>query len=135
MSYFKDSLMRFAALLLFLCLCSIIFAGEDEKRVKTHYDIFGNPVNQSIDSKGWHTVVGVVKLVAGQSTVTLNTSTSEGRQDISFIADSTYRGMAWSLDVTNIRSYRVYPTSGKQFIIKSDSTGDTSTVRFRVEGE
>ena len=90
-----------------ILLCSTLFAQDAEKKVKTNYDINGNPVNQSQDSKGLHRVVGLVKLVGGKAAVFLNSSTAEGRQDISFIADSTYNGIAWSLDTLSFYNYRI----------------------------
>lgn len=109
--------------------------------VKTVYDITGRPVNQSEDAKGFHRVADSVKLVAGSALITLNTSTADGKQDMSFIGPSTYNGFAWKSDSTANNRYEVIPLTSTIFKIKSrDSTGvfdatDVSTVYYRLEGE
>jgi len=113
--------------------------GVDEKKilgkVKTIYTIQGRPTFQHRAAKGWHQVADAVKLVAGRATVTLNTSTAEGRQDISFFDKTSYRGLAFSLDTLNTFTYSVIPLNGKQFMIKSTNETDTATVNFVVDGE
>jgi len=106
-----------------------------EGRVKTVYDINGRPVNQSQDSKGWHRVSGTATLSSGVANIQLNTSTANGKQDISFMSENTYSGTAWSLDTSNTNTYRVYPVNGSSFLIKSSSGTDSATVGFKVEGE
>ena len=109
--------------------------------VKTVYDITGRPVNQSEDAKGFHRVADSVTLTAGSAQITLNTSTADGKQDVSFIGSSTYNGSAWTTDSTSNNTYKVYPLTSYIFKIKSyDSTGsfdatDVSTVYYRLEGE
>ena len=125
-----------ALLILFLLFCYVSSRADNvEARVKTHYDTTGRAVNQSSDAKGLHYVTGTVKLSSGQVAVSLNTSISQGRQDVSFISQNTYSGTAFSLDTANTNSYRVIPVSGVKFIIKSSSGSDTATVQFRLEGE
>lgn len=106
-----------------------------KRQIKTQYDIYGRPVNQAQNAKGHHMVVGSTKLVSGVDTLTLNTSTTDGKQDISYMADSTYSGRAWSLSASNSNRYWIVPLSGTQFIVKSSSGTDTATVRFILEGE
>jgi hypothetical protein len=110
-------------------------ADETEGKVKTVYDITGRPVNQDQDAKGYHRISGTLKLVAGLASTSLNTNINDGRQDVSFINETTYHGQAWSLDSLNTNSYTVYPMSGIVFIIKSSNGADTATVQFMVEGE
>lgn len=134
----KDFFLGLSLGLFLLAIVPIIdgqAADDTEQRVKTIYDADGRPVNQAIDSKGWHQVTGQVKLASGRSTVTLNTSTADGKQDVSFRDSSTYRGSAWSLDTSNAYTYRVIPLSGARFQIRSSEPTDTATVRYRVEGE
>lgn len=111
----------------------------DEKRIigkiKTIYTAKGRPTQQKRASKGWHQVADAVKLVAGRATVTVNTSTAEGRQDVSFIDKTSYRGLAFSLDTVNTFTYRLVPISGIKFMIISSSPSDTVTVNYLVEGE
>lgn len=106
-----------------------------EQKVKTRYDVFGRPVNQSQTAKGYHPVVGTVKLVSGAATITLNTSTTDGKQDVSFISKYTFRGHAYSLDTANTKTYRVIPVSATQAVVRSNDGSDTSTVQFVLEGE
>ncbi len=108
-----------------------------EGRVKTVYDIgTGRPVNQSEHAKGYHRAVREIKLGgSGYDTITVNSSISDGRQDLSFIDHTTYFGRVWSLDADNESSYRIIPISGTQFIIISSDSTDTGTVRVMVEGE
>lgn len=106
-----------------------------EWRLKTTYTPDGRPVNQGIDAKGLHYVAGNVKLVSGRAIVELNTSTSEGRQDVSFIGATTYSGVAWSTDTSNANSYSVMPMSGIKFLVRSSSGTDTMTVYYRITGE
>lgn len=108
---------------------------DTERRIKTAYNSGGRPVNQSLDAKGWHRVVGSVTLSSGRAIVTLNTSTEDGKQDVSFKNDSTYRITAWSLDTTNTNTYRGYPLSGSRFLVKSSDGGDNSVVNYSAEGE
>lgn len=106
-----------------------------KRQVRTVYDINGRVVNQAQDAKGFHRVSGSTKLVAGVDTVTLNSGTVNGKQDISFTGAGTYWGRAWSLTPTNDSTYKVVPISGTQFLIKSSGGTDTATVNFVVEGE
>ena len=125
----------FFAILLAGFFSLLLASDQVEKRVKTVYDSNGRPVNQAMDAKGWHQVAGSVTLASGKATVALNTSTANGRQDVSFRSNKTYRGSAWSLDTSNTYTYRVYPLTGSSFLIRSSDTGDTATVYYRVEGE
>lgn len=109
--------------------------SETERRVKTRYDVFGRPVNQSQTAKGYHQVVGTAKLVSGGTTINLNTSTANGKQDVSFISKNTFRGTAYSLDTANTKTYRVIPLSATHAIIRSSDGADTSTVHYVLEGE
>lgn len=130
-------------IIILLLLFSMVYSQEDnsekvKKQVKTVYDINGRPINQSQNSKGIHTVKGVVTLSSGTATITLNTSTENGKQDISFLADSTYSGSAWTLNSSDTAIYRVRPISGTQFIIsviKPSDFSSTATVRYQVQGE
>lgn len=106
-----------------------------ERKIKTIYDMNGRPVNQGQDRKGWHQVTGSTNLSSGKATMTVNTSTSLGRQDVSFLSPLTYRGFAWSLDTTNTNRYWVVPLTGKTFMVKSSDGSDTATVQWKVEGE
>lgn len=102
--------------------------------ILTTYDTSGRVFAPSQNSKGWHRTIGTVKLVDGEAVVTLNVSPQSGKQDINFMGDSTYRGHAWSLDTSNGQTYRVYPQSGGQCLIKSADPTDTATVNFLLEG-
>ena len=106
-----------------------------KQQIKTVYGINGRVVNQALDAKGWHRVSGQVTLSSGVDTVTLNTSLMDGKQDISFIGDSTFGGRAWSLNQGNTNTYRIIPIGGNRFIVKSSDGADTATLRFIVEGE
>lgn len=107
-----------------------------EGKVKTVYGTDGRPINQSENSKGYHRVSGSCKLKGtGVDTVSLNSSIADGRQDITFIGQSTYFGQAWSLSSANGNTYRVIPIGGNKFEIRSSSSTDTNTVNFQVEGE
>lgn len=108
---------------------------ETEGKIKTQYGADGRPINRGEGAKGHHWLVGDVKLVAGRATVTLNTSTVNGLQDVSFIADSTYSVGVWSLDTSNTTTYRGRPLSGSKFLITSSSGSDTATVRWKANGE
>lgn len=114
-------------------------SGIDEKRIlgkiKTIYTMKGRPTQQRQASKGWHQVADSVKMVAGRAKVLLNTSTAQGRQDVSFISKVTYRGMAFNLDTLSTTTYKLTPLSGTKFLIKSSSIADISLVYFLVEGE
>jgi len=104
-------------------------------KVRTVYDVEGRPINQSQEAKGYHRVAGKATLKNGVDTVTINTSTADGRQDMSFLGDSTYSGMAWSLDAGNGNRYWIVPIGGNKFVVMSSDTTDNATVRFQVEGE
>lgn len=106
-----------------------------EKKIKTTYDEYGRPVNQGQDRKGQHRVTGSTNLSSGKATISVNTSTAEGKQDVSFLSSATYRGVAWSLDTTNTNRYWVVPLTGKTFMVKSSDTTDTVTVHWKLEGE
>ena len=102
--------------------------------ILTTYSTGGEPIYQSQDSKGWHRQLGAVKLEDGLATINLNTSPSEGKQDVSYMADSTYRGVAWSLDSANTKTYWIIPLSATEALIKSSDNTDTATVKFLLEG-
>lgn len=124
--------------LLFSIFLTVVVAqddGEIEGRVKTQYDANGRPVNQSEEAKGLHYVTGSATLSSGRATININTSIADGKQDVSFISASTYRGSAWSTDTSNVNVYKVVPLKGTQCLIMSDSTSDNSTVYFRLVGE
>lgn len=136
---------RFVSIVLCMILGLLAVAHSDsvdvkvkksETKVKTRYDISGRPVNQGQNLKGFHRVVGSCKLVSGIYTVTLNSSTAESRQDISFTNATTYSGRAWTLNVADrSKIYSVKPISGIKFNVVSSDTADTATVQFEVEGE
>lgn len=106
-----------------------------EKKIRTIYGGDGRPVNQGQDRKGWHQVTGSIILLRGNAVYTMNTSTALGRQDVSFLSESTYWGVAWSLDTTNTNRYWVVPLTGTTFMVKSSDGADTATVQWKVEGE
>lgn len=106
-----------------------------EKKIRTIYGGDGRPMNQGQDRKGWHQVTGSVDLLRGNGIYTLNISNALGKQDVSFLSDSTYWGFAWSLDTTNTNRYWVVPLTGKTFMVKSSNGSDTATVHWKVEGE
>jgi hypothetical protein len=126
-----------------LCLLGVQIAAQQdsvrtleiEGRVKTVYGTDGRPVNQSQDAKGFHRVTGSVKLASGRAILSFNSSTENGKQDVSFISASTYIGKLSVTDTTNSYTYYFYPLSGKQAMIKSSSGTDTTTVHFIVERE
>lgn len=103
-------------------------------KIVTTYNTDGKPIHQSQYAKGWHRQFGAATLENGRAIVNLNSSPSEGRQDVSYVADSTYRGVAWSLDTTNANTYWIIPLSGTQVLVKSSDGADTATVRFLLEG-
>jgi len=105
------------------------------RKVKTIYSAQGRATQRGRAAKGWHQVADSVKLAAGKAVVVLNTSTSNGRQDVSFVSKATYRGSAFSLDTLNYNSYAVIPLSGSRFMVRSGSDVDTATVFYLVEGE
>lgn len=111
-------------------------SAEVERKIKTVYGIDGRPINQSSQSKGFHRVGGSIKLNGtGVDTVSLNTNIQSGRQDVTFIDQTTYSGRAWSLVAGNGNTYRIIPIGGNKFEIRSSSSTDTSTINFTVEGE
>ena len=110
-------------------------AKKVKQETKTNYDINGQPINQSMDAKGFHRVYGSVTFVAGApDTVTLNDSPAEGKQDVSFIDSTTYSGRAWALNGESHR-YWITPLTGLKFVVQTDNDTSTATVRFVVEGE
>lgn len=123
---------------LILLMATIAFSQqitETEKKIRTIYDTDGRPLYSSQNNKGWHIVQGSATLSSGKATVTLNTSTDNAKIDVSFLADSTYNGRAWSLDTLNINNYWVVPLSATRFMIISDSVSDNSLVKYSVEGQ
>ena len=120
-------------------MVAFVIGQEDTKgEVKTRYDISGRPVNQALYAKGYHQVVGNARLVSGLDTLELNTSTTNGRQDISYSSDSTYHGIVWSSHAGDTGLYMVEPISGTSFIIKvakKSVWSDTAYVRFTLQGE
>ncbi len=109
---------------------------QSEQKIKTRYSISGDVVNQAQNAKGYHRVTGTATLANGVDTVVLNASVSNGRQDVSFLADSTYFGTAWPLSISHrSKRYSVLPLSGTRFVVVSSDSTDTATVRFQVEGE
>ena len=138
---FKRIILILAFLFLLLFISMIISTqnadgqNETEQRVKAVYGIDGRPINQTGETKGFHRVSASVKLVDGLATITLNTSTTDGQQNVSFISEDTYRGQVWVSDTSNTNTYGVYPQSGTQFIILSSSATDTVIVNYWVEGE
>lgn len=112
---------------------------EDKRKIigeiKTVFDANGRPINQSQRAKGFHRVAGSVKLIGGRATITLNTRTAEGRQDVSFISGKTFKGVVTITDTTNNKTYRVWPHDGKTAFIMSSDTTDTATVGYTLEGE
>lgn len=128
-------------LIIVIALCvSVIpedrsIVNEAVGTVRTRYGADGRPANQVQQNKGLHQVVGLAALASGRVTITLNTSTVDGRQDVSFMSDSTYRGIAWSMDTSNTNTYKVYALTGSTILIKSSDGADTSTILYRLEGE
>ena len=126
---------------IFLIFSPLVYAQDSvrtlevEGRVKTVYGTDGRPVNQSQDAKGFHPVTGNVKLASGRAILSFNSSTENGKQDVSFKGATTYSGRVFTTDTTNSYTYYFYPLSGKQAMIKSSSGTDTTTVHFIVEGE
>ena len=104
-------------------------------KIRTIYTTQGRPTQNTPSAKGWHQISDSQKLTAGKARVTVNTSTANGRQDVSFLSKTSYRGTAFSLDTLNGKSYRLIPLSGTEFVIISSDSTDTSTVLFLVEGE
>lgn len=137
----KRLLMTYAAFLVLLSAVvilafSIAYPQDDtEGKIRTVYDATGRVASQSQDAKGWHIVQDSVKLEAGQALVELNTSTTDGRQDISFRSAKAYSGTAWIPDSTNTNTYRVVPLTGGLCQVRSSDAGDTLMVYFRLEGE
>ena len=106
-----------------------------EKKIKTTYDQYGRPKNQGEVRKGQHRVTGSVALSSGKATITVNTSTVEGRQVVGFIDSTTYRGVSWSLDTTNTNRYWIVPLSGNKFMVISSDITDSANIQWKVEGE
>lgn len=131
----KKELNAIIVWLVLLSGCLLVGAEDVERKLTTAYDIDGRPFNQSQKNPGLHTIFGTAKLSSGVDTVTLNTSVSEGRQNISFLGDSTYSGTVLPVTSADTDRYWIVPLSGNQFIIKSSDAADTSTVRFKVEGQ
>lgn len=131
----KKELSPIIVWLVLLSGCLLVGAEDVERKLTTAYDIDGRPFNQSQDNPGLHTIFGTAKLSSGVDTVTLNTSVSDGRQNISFLGDSTYSGVVIPITAADTDRYWIVPLSGNQFIIKSSDAADTSTVRFKVEGQ
>lgn len=135
--------MRLIVILALMVLSACVFADstdvkvqQSEGKTKTRYDINGRPVNQGLNVKGFHRVVGSVRLSSGTATVNLNTSTDGGKQDISFTSATTYSGRAWTLSISDrSKVYSVKPINGKKFSVVSSDTADATTVHFEVEGE
>lgn len=131
----RKELSGIVAWLTLVSACLIVGATDVERKLTTAYDIDGRPFNQSQENPGLHTVFGTAKLSSGVDTITLNTSPSEGREPIGFLGDSTYSGTVWPLTSADTDRYWIVPLSGNQFIIMSSDGADTSTVRFKVEGQ
>ena len=107
-----------------------------KRQIKTRYDITGRVVNQRQDSKGYHRIVDSASLSNGVDTITLNTSITNGQQDVSFLDATTFFGTAWASSLTSRgNTYTIIPLSATQFIVVSSDTTDSATVRFQVEGE
>lgn len=125
-------------IVLVLVMAVVAFSQQvttTEKKIRTIYDTDGRPLYSSERNKGWHIVQGDVTLSSGKATVNLNTSTANAKIDVSFLADSTYAGRAWSLDTLNINNYRIVPLSGTRFQVISDSANDATRVYYSVEGQ
>ncbi len=111
-------------------------ALEMKREILTVYNSTGRVVNQYEDAKGFHRISGLAKLVAGVDTINLNTNVTNGLQDLSFRADSTYNGLAWSSVIGNrAKTYSILPVNGTQFIVISSDATDTATIRWQVAGE
>lgn len=112
-------------------------ASEDaQRKTKTIYDVLGRAKNQGFDNKGLHRITGSCTLTNGVDTVTLNSSPADGKNDVTFLSDTTYSGRVWSTNIDNrANRYYIIPISGKQFIVVSSDAADTATVRYIVEGE
>ncbi len=114
----------------------VVNPSEIEGKTKTIYGIDGRPINQGLETKGRHPVSGEKKLAGtGVDTITINTAVDGDRNDVSFIDHNTYHGIAWSLDGSNGKTYRIVPLSGNRFEIRSSDSTDTATVKFFLEGE
>ena len=120
-------------------ICAVV-VGQDntKKEILTRYLISGRVANQAQDAKGMHEVLGSVTLSSSTATVTLNTSTAEGKQDISFRDSTTYTGQVFSMNPNDTAIYRVVAVSGKQFTIKvlrASDWSNTATVKYVLRGE
>ena len=128
-----------ALLILTICTLGADKNSENTKgEIKTRYDLNGRPVNQGLERKGMHSVVGTATLASGTVTLKLNTSTQRGKQDVSFIDSSTYTGKAWTLYPGDTAVYKMLAVSGTEFIIKvirGSEWSDTARVYFQLEGE
>lgn len=109
---------------------------EAKEEILTVYDITGQPIFQSQDNPGWHRVMDSVTLSSGLATVTLNTSTANGGQDVSFISSFSYHGHAWALNLNYLgNAYTVWPRTDSKFQVRSSDANDSSTVYYLVEGQ
>lgn len=105
-------------------------------KLRTIYGVDGLPFNRGIGAAGFHRVSGVCKLVAGVDTVILNTSISDGKNDISFTDSTTFHGTAWSMALGNRGNvYTVLPLSPIKFVVVSSDVTDTATILFSLEGD
>lgn len=140
-NYESDSItILFLTVFVVALLCVALVFGQSEKQdakneILTVYGSDGRPLYQSQDSKGWHRVIGSVTLSSGEATVTLNTSTSDGRQNISFQSSTSYRGYVNTVvDADKVNIYSISQNSGTSFDVFSDDGSDNSTVYYIVEG-
>lgn len=132
-------------LMVLLALCTKTFGEEkpvDEQvkkaknEILTTYTKDGRPANQGQHQKGRHYVAGSSVLSSGVDTVALNTSITEGRQDVSFKDSSSYGGRVTPISLVHrSKNYWVKPLSGKRFVVVSSDEADTATVNWIVEGE
>ena len=123
------------ALVILLSLVPVLHATDTtEAKVKTVYEASGRPVDQSQTSKGFHTLRMSLKLSGGRGQILLNTSTANGKQDVSFKDRYSFKGQVAISDTSNTKTYKVVPISGAKIYVLSSDITDTSTVTVWLEG-
>ena len=131
----------------FLCAVLLVLgAGDSTKQetltvdatkqeILTIYNASGEVMGQAEDNPGWHRVMGTVTLDDDAAVVvTLNTSTADGNQDVSFQSQTSYGGYAWSICDART-NFTITPKSGHAFWVASSDTTARHTVYYIVEGQ
>ena len=127
-----------------LVVCNSGFVKADSTLVKTEsvkqeiltvYNSSGRVTGQAEDNPGWHRVMDTITLDDDAAViVTLNTSTADGAQDVSFQSQTSYGGYAWSIsDGRTI--FTITPIDGHSFWVASSDTTARHTVYYLVEGQ